>query len=84
MMAADPYADIARVVPIAVNWQVKESPRGAESSERTDLTRLVRIIRDGGYRGYLPVETLSAHGKPYDPYKIVPAFAAETRAALAG
>jgi sugar phosphate isomerase/epimerase len=84
MMVADPYADIARVVPIAVNWQVKESPRGPNSTERTDLPRLVRAIREGGYRGYLPIETLSAAGKSYDPYKIVPAFAAEVRAAMAG
>jgi len=83
MMVPDPYADIARVVPHAVNWQIKESPRGADSPERTDLPRLIRVIRDGGYRGYIPIETLSARGRPYDPFAIVPAFAAEVRAALA-
>lgn len=82
MMTPDPYDDIARVVPHAVNWQIKESPRGNNSPERTDVPRLIRIIRDGGYRGYIPIETLAATGKPYDPYALVPAFAAEVRAAM--
>lgn len=83
MMTPDPYADIARVVPYAVNWQLKESPAGPNSPLRTDLPRLIRDIKAGGYRGYLPIETLSATGKPYDPHVIVPAFAAEVRAAMA-
>ncbi len=84
MMVPDPYAELARVVPYAVNWQVKESPRGPNSPERTNLPRLIRVIRYGGYRGYIPIETLAAEGKPYDPYTIVPAFAAQVRAAMDG
>jgi len=83
MKTADPYEDIARVAPYAVNWQIKDSPRGNNSPERTDLPRLIRIIKGSSYRGYLPIETLSATGKPYDPYTLVPAFAAEVRAAMA-
>jgi len=78
----DPYLDIAKVVPYAVNFQVKESPFGKESEIRTDLKRLVRIVRDGGYRGYLPIETLSIPNRPYDPKKLVPQFLAELRVAL--
>lgn len=83
MKTVDPYEDIARVAPYAVNWQVKDSPRGNYSPERTDLPRSIRIIKDSGYRGYLPIETLSATGKPYDPYTLVPAAAAEVRTAMA-
>ena len=83
MMTPDPYEDISRVVPYAVNWQVKESPHGNNSPVRTDLPRLIRIIKDGGYRGYIPIETLSATGKPYDPFVLVPAFATEVRTAMA-
>jgi sugar phosphate isomerase/epimerase len=83
MQVTDPYADIARVIPHAVNWQVKESPRGPNSPERLDVPRLIRLVREGGYRGYLPIETLAAEGKPYDPHVLVPAFAAEVRAAMA-
>lgn len=81
-MTDDPYVDIAKVVPYAVNFQVKESPFGKESTIRTDLKRLVRIVRDGGYRGYLPIETLSLANRPYDPKKLVPQFLAELRVAL--
>lgn len=82
MLVADPYAEIARVVPYAVNWQIKESTRGTDRAHAADLPRLLRVIHDGGYRGYVPIETLAIRGIPYDPYKIVPAFTRDVRAAL--
>jgi sugar phosphate isomerase/epimerase len=81
-MTPDPYIDIAKAVPYAVNFQVKESPFGKESTVRTDLPRLVKIVRDGGYRGYLPIETLSVPNRPYKPKELVPQFLAELRRAL--
>ena len=33
-------------------------------------------------RGYIPVETLSVAGQPYDPFKIVPAFVDQVRHAM--
>ena len=81
-MTPDPYVDIANVIPYAVNFQVKESPFGKESDVRTDLKRLVQIVREGGYRGYLPIETLSLPDRPYNPSELVPAFLAELRTAL--
>ncbi|HLO81793.1 MAG TPA: sugar phosphate isomerase/epimerase family protein, partial [Chitinophagaceae bacterium] len=67
----DPYIDITAVVPYAVNWQIKESVFGLGSEIPTDYIRLVQIIKKGGYRGYLPVETLAVRGKPYDPFALV-------------
>ncbi len=85
--APDPYAEMAKAAPYAVNWQVKQSPLGIEKVAEApmDLRRLVRIIRESGYRGYIPIETLSPRGsgQTYDPYKAVPTFLAELRAALA-
>jgi sugar phosphate isomerase/epimerase len=81
-LTPDPYVDIAKVMPYAVNFQVKESPFGKESSVRTDLDRLVRIVHESGYRGYLPIETLSLPNRPYNPHTLVPQFLAELRAAL--
>jgi sugar phosphate isomerase/epimerase len=68
-LTPDPYKDMAAVTPYAVNWQVKEKVDGQEMKVKTDLKRVVRIARDGGYRGYLPIETLSKKsGEPdYDP-----------------
>ena len=88
--AADPYAEMAKAAPYAVNWQVKQSPEGVENEAAapTDLKRLLKIVRNSGYRGYLPIETLSPRGSSkgaeiYDPYKVVPAFLTQLRQAIA-
>src|SRR5215212_8027642 len=86
--ADDPYAEIEKAAPYAVNWQIKQSPLGVEKEAEvpTDLKRLLKIVRASGYRGYLPIETLSPRGgdgPAYDPFTVVPKFLAEVRAALA-
>ena len=80
---ADPYRDMALVAPYAVNWQIKQSPFGEESGVSTDLVKLMKIVRASGYRGYLPIETLSPKGKAYDPYTAAPAFLKQLRDAIA-
>jgi sugar phosphate isomerase/epimerase len=79
----DPYIDMAKVAPYAVNWQIKQSPFGEESDQTTDLVRLIQIVRASGYRGYLPIETLSPKNKIYDPFTVVPAFLKQLRNAIA-
>jgi sugar phosphate isomerase/epimerase len=79
----DPYADIALVAPHALNWQVKQSVLGEESEVPTDMVKLLKIVRNSGYSGYLPIETLSPQGKPYDPFTVVPAFLKQLQAAIA-
>jgi sugar phosphate isomerase/epimerase len=83
-VSPDPYQDMARVLPHAVNWQIKEKVDGAAGHSKTDLKRLVRIIREGRYRGYLPIETLSVRGsgESYDPRARVTQLLAELREAL--
>jgi sugar phosphate isomerase/epimerase len=78
----DPYKDIARVIPHAVNWQIKEKVDGKDGKKRTDLKKLMGIIKEGGYRGYLPIETLSVSGEEYNPRTRVSAFLKEVRKAL--
>jgi len=78
----DPYADIAAVAPYAVNWQVKESVFGIGNEIRTDFPRLVTILKNSGYRGYLPVESLKVKGKPYDPFLQVHQMLKELNVAL--
>jgi len=79
----DPYADMARVVPYTVNWQVKERLGGKQGTTPMDLKKLFRLIKAGGYRGYVPLETLSQPGKEYDPFTLVPRFLRQVRQALA-
>lgn len=82
-VSKDPYQDIALVAPYAVNWQIKQSPAGADSTVPTDLVKLLRIVRASGYRGYLPIETLAPQNKPYDPFVVVPPFLKQVREAIA-
>lgn len=79
----DPYVDMAKVAPHALNWQIKEHPFGEENPTPVEMVRLVAIIRKSGYSGYLPIETLGPRGGSYDPYSVVPAFAERLRDALA-
>ena len=79
----DPYEDMAATAPYAVNWQIKESPIKAGSEIRTDLNRLLTIIRKAGYRGYIPIETLSSSAAVYDPFAVVPKFLAQVKEAMA-
>ena len=82
-MTPDPYVDMARVVPYTVNWQVKQRIGGKEGTTPMDLKRLIGLMKSGGYRGYVPIETLSQPGKEYDPVAFVPQFLKEVRQAIA-
>jgi sugar phosphate isomerase/epimerase len=79
---SDPYKDIELTAPYAINWQVKESPRGIGNKERTDFTRLIKIIKKQGYEGYLPVETLLVKGQTYDPFALVAEMLDKLKAAI--
>lgn len=78
-LTPDPYQDIARVIPHAVNWQIKEK---VSPQDKTDLKKLVKIIRESNYRGYLPIETLSQRGEDYEPRARVTKLLGELREAL--
>jgi sugar phosphate isomerase/epimerase len=56
----DPYAEIAKVVPYAVSWQIKEAVGRDGKEEPTDLGKIKAIIDRSGYRGYVPFEALGA------------------------
>lgn len=79
----DTYNEIAALMRQAVSFQIKEHPLGEESPVRFDLVRFAKIVRDAGYRRYLPVETFPARGVKYEPLKSVPRFHAEVKAAFA-
>jgi len=81
-LTADPYADIARVAPYAVNWQIKETTGNKPDSPLVDMRKLLTIIRKSGYRGYLPIETLAQNRKDYDSFVAVPKMLASLRRAI--
>jgi len=71
----DPYAEIEKLVPYAVNWQLKESVWRDGTEVPTDVGRIKAIIDKAGYRGFLPIETLG----PGDPRAKLDRFLAEVR-----
>lgn len=53
---ADPYADLQRTVPYAVTTHIKTDIYPSNKKTDTDLTRVVKILKDANYRGYLHLE----------------------------
>ena len=65
----DPYAELAELAPYSVNVQVKTEvkPRGKPKGE-ADLARVVSILRDARYSGYVVLEYEAAE----DPLTAIP------------
>lgn len=60
----DPYADLAELAPYAVNVQVKtEISRRGKKAEEADLGRVVGLLREAKYSGYVVLE-YEAHEDP--------------------
>lgn len=74
----DPYEEIEKNIQHAVTWQIKENVWIDGKEAHTDFTKLFKIIKEAGYRGYLPLETLGEG----DPYQKVPKLLEEVRASL--
>jgi sugar phosphate isomerase/epimerase len=79
LRTGDPYEEIARLAPFARTWQIKERLYRKGQEEKTDVRRVVGILRQAGYRGYAPIETLGDG----DPREKVRRFLGEVREALA-
>lgn len=78
---ADPYGDLAKLAPYAVNVQLKVDIQKAGEKEKqpADLARLVKILRDAGYQGYVALE----YEEEADPYVEVPKYIEKLREAMA-
>lgn len=72
---SDPYEQIAKLLPFAVSWQLKENVWYGEKEVPIDLKKVRAIIDKGGYRGFLPIETLGEG----DPKVKVKAFLAKVQ-----
>lgn len=52
----DPYSDLARIAPYAINVQIKTDVRVNGKQEEADLPRIIKILADANYRGYVVLE----------------------------
>jgi sugar phosphate isomerase/epimerase len=59
----DPYKDVALTAKHAISWQLKEKVFVNDNQVDTDYSKIIAIVRQCGYRGYLPLETLG-EGNP--------------------
>jgi sugar phosphate isomerase/epimerase len=68
----DPYGDLAKIAPYAINVQLKMemSPKGSKKGEGqlADVPRLLKILRDANYQGWFTLEYEVAA----DPFDEVP------------
>jgi sugar phosphate isomerase/epimerase len=66
---SDPYEDMARLAPYAVNVHFKaEVNRRGKGKEPVDIPRIVKVLREANYQGYVALEYESAP----DPWTAVP------------
>ena len=51
-----PYDDLAKIAPYAINAQIKVAMGPREAEYETDLPRVVQILREAGYAGWVALE----------------------------
>lgn len=77
--SADPYGDLAKAAPYAVVAQIKTEVFPSGVRQDADLRRVVGILREAGYRGFVALE----YEAQADPFVAVPRYLAELRRAIA-
>jgi sugar phosphate isomerase/epimerase len=76
---ADPYGDLAKLAPYAVNVQVKVVTQAeGEAKKPADFSRIAKMLTDSGYRGYVVLE----FEEDEDPRIACPRHLTELRDAL--
>lgn len=71
----DPYADLERIAPWAVNAQLKASIAPGGKKQPADFKRLVKILRDSDYRGFVALE----YEERESPFEEIPRLLDELR-----
>jgi sugar phosphate isomerase/epimerase len=77
---ADPYADIAKIAPYGVVSQVKTEVFPGNKREEADLAKVVKILKDANFHGYVALE----YEAKEDPKVAVPKYAKELRKLISG
>ena len=76
----DPYGDLAKLAPYAVVVQIKTEVHPSGGREEADLRRVIDILRQARYRGYVALEYEAAA----DPMTAVPKYLEQIRQLIAG
>uniref|UniRef100_A0A7C2PH18 Sugar phosphate isomerase/epimerase n=1 Tax=Schlesneria paludicola TaxID=360056 RepID=A0A7C2PH18_9PLAN len=76
----DPYASLAQIAPYAKNAQIKVEMHAGAKKAPADLARVIQILREANYRGYLALEYEASE----DPFVAIPPYLTELRKLIAG
>ena len=77
-MSDDPYAEMERCLPYAVNIQLKASMKTVDGPKfPADLERVAKLIKASGYQG-----TVALEYEDENPYENIPKFFAKVRSLL--
>ena len=65
----DPYRDLARIAPYAVNAQIKVKMHTPDRGKAypADFAKVIRILQNANYRGYVALEFEEPH-----PFEEIP------------
>jgi sugar phosphate isomerase/epimerase len=64
----DPYGDLRKIAPWAVNAQIKASVTIGGRKQPADFGRMTGILRDAGYRGFVALE----YEESESPFEAIP------------
>ena len=64
----DPYSDLIKIAPYAVNAQIKASVLPGGKKQPADLDRIIKILKDAGYRGFVALE----YEESESPFEAIP------------
>jgi len=76
---ADPYADLEKIAPLAINAQIKVEMFPDGKREQADLKRIVDILKAARYRGYVVLE----YEAQEDPKVAIPGYLDQLRELIA-
>jgi sugar phosphate isomerase/epimerase len=78
--SADAYAELRAVAPYAVTAQIKTTVGSPEGAVKADLPRVIAILREAGYQGFVALE----YEEEEDPMTAVPRYLDRLRALIDG
>lgn len=74
----DPYGELKKIAPYTVNAQVKVKIPHNSSHEETDFNKIVKILNEARYSGYIVLE----YEEKEDPRKMIPLYTKKLREAI--
>ena len=71
----DPYRDLAKIAPYAVNAQIKASISVNGKKQPADYAKIIEILKNAGYRGFVALEYEEAES----PFEAIPKILEQLR-----